>query len=125
MSNDTKKLTEAEQREAGWVSMGQIRFTPPTSDHDTYTAVYTEPTQQSALYEELRAAIDAGSETATHADALAWVKDAHQALASVHGLTLTDDQCEAFRRLPMPFNDMVRAIYAAGVEHRTEPGKST
>ena len=27
---------------------------------------------------------------------------------------LTDDQCAQFRRLPMSFNDMVRAIYEAG-----------
>ena len=83
--------------------------------------LWWHPEQQSALYEELRTAIDAGSETATHADALTWVKEAHQALADVRGLTLTDEQCDAFRRLPMPFNDMVRAIYAAGAEHRTEP----
>lgn len=83
--------------------------------------LWWHPEQQSELYEELRAAIDAGSETATHADALAWVKGAHEALADVHGMTLTDEQCDAFRRLPMPFNDMVRAIHAAGAEHRTEP----
>lgn len=29
-------------------------------------------------------------------------------------LKLTDDECNAFRRLPCSFNDMVRAIYAAG-----------
>lgn len=83
--------------------------------------LWWHPEQQSALYEELRAAIDAGSETATHADALRWVQGAHHVLADVHGLTLTDEQCDAFRRLPMPFNDMVRAIHAAGAEHRTEP----
>ena len=27
---------------------------------------------------------------------------------------LTDEQCNEFRRLPMSFNDMVRAIYEAG-----------
>ena len=27
---------------------------------------------------------------------------------------LTDDQCDEFRRLPVSFNDMVRAIYCAG-----------
>ena len=27
---------------------------------------------------------------------------------------LTDDQCAEFRRLPVSFNDMVRAIYEAG-----------
>ena len=27
---------------------------------------------------------------------------------------LTDDQCDKFRRLPVSFNDMVRAIYEAG-----------
>lgn len=27
---------------------------------------------------------------------------------------LTDAQCDEFRRMPVPFNDMVRAIYAAG-----------
>jgi len=27
---------------------------------------------------------------------------------------LTDDQCNEFRRLPLSFNDMVRAIYDAG-----------
>lgn len=27
-----------------WTSMGQIRFTPPTQDHDTYTPLYTHPT---------------------------------------------------------------------------------
>lgn len=83
--------------------------------------LWWHPEQQSALYEELRAAIDAGSETATHADALHWVQGAHHVLADMHGLTLTDEQCDAFRRLPMPFNDMVRAIHAAGAEHRTEP----
>ena len=30
--------------------------------------------------------------------------------------TLTDDQCDKFRRMPGTFNDMVRAIYRAGVE---------
>ncbi len=85
--------------------------------------LWGHPEQQSELYEELRAAIDAGSETATHADALAWVKDAHEALADVRGMTLTDEQCDAFRRLPMPFNDMVRAIHAAGAEHRIEPAQ--
>lgn len=83
--------------------------------------LWWHPEQQSELYEELRAAIDAGSETATHADALAWLKGAHQALADVRGLALTDEQCDAFRRLPMPFNDMVRAIHKAGAMHRTEP----
>jgi hypothetical protein len=29
-------------------------------------------------------------------------------------MTLTDEQCDEFRRLPCPFNDMVRAIYRAG-----------
>ena len=29
--------------------------------------------------------------------------------------TLTDEQCEEFRRLPESFNDMVRAIYEAGM----------
>ena len=29
--------------------------------------------------------------------------------------TLTDEQCEEFRRLPGSFNDMVRAIYEAGM----------
>jgi hypothetical protein len=28
---------------------------------------------------------------------------------------LTDHRCDEFRRLPVPFNDMVRAIYEAGV----------
>ena len=27
---------------------------------------------------------------------------------------LTDEQCDEFRRLPLSFNDMVRAIYEAG-----------
>jgi hypothetical protein len=27
---------------------------------------------------------------------------------------LTDDQCDEFRRLPLKFNDMIRAIYFAG-----------
>lgn len=27
---------------------------------------------------------------------------------------LTDEQCDEFRMLPMPFNDMVRAIYRSG-----------
>lgn len=27
---------------------------------------------------------------------------------------LTDAQCAEFRKLPVPFNDMVRAIYSAG-----------
>ena len=27
---------------------------------------------------------------------------------------LTDEQCDEFRRLPLSFNDMVRAIYTAG-----------
>jgi hypothetical protein len=27
---------------------------------------------------------------------------------------LTDEQCDAFRRLPCGFNDMVRAIHKAG-----------
>jgi hypothetical protein len=29
---------------------------------------------------------------------------------------LTDDQCDEFRRLPLSFNDMVRAIYVAGYQ---------
>jgi hypothetical protein len=27
---------------------------------------------------------------------------------------LTDDQCDEFRRLPLKFNDMIRATYVAG-----------
>lgn len=29
-------------------------------------------------------------------------------------MNLTDKQCDEFRRMPGSFNDMVRAIYAAG-----------
>ncbi len=31
-------------------------------------------------------------------------------------MSLTDAQCDVFRRLPVGFNDMVRAIYRAGFE---------
>ena len=31
------------------------------------------------------------------------------------GKTLTDEQCNEFRRMPLSFNDMVRAIYEAGL----------
>lgn len=31
-----------------------------------------------------------------------------------HPEALTDEQCNEFRRLPVSFNDMVRAIYNAG-----------
>ena len=34
---------------------------------------------------------------------------------------LTDSQCDEFRRLPMSFNDMVRAIYKAGQEALEQP----
>lgn len=34
---------------------------------------------------------------------------------------LTDEQCDAFRRLPGSFNDMVRAIYRAGRESTATP----
>jgi hypothetical protein len=27
---------------------------------------------------------------------------------------LTDDECDVFRRMPLSFNDMVRAIFEAG-----------
>ncbi len=30
---------------------------------------------------------------------------------------LTDEECNEFRRLPMSFNDMVRAIFCAGGKH--------
>lgn len=33
---------------------------------------------------------------------------------------LTDEQCDEFRRLPGSFNDMVRAIYQAGMGARQE-----
>lgn len=32
---------------------------------------------------------------------------------------LTDDQCNEFRRLPVSFNDMVRAIWTAGFQAKT------
>ena len=32
-----------------------------------------------------------------------------------HRGKLTDEQCDEFRRLQMSFNDMVRAIYEAGI----------
>jgi len=31
--------------------------------------------------------------------------------------TLTDEECIKFRQLPCSFNDMVRAIYEAGMSH--------
>lgn len=62
-------------------------------------------------------AIDAGK---VHTMAGPYAEHA-SALADVRGLSLTEEQCDAFRRLPMPFNDMVREIHAAGAEHRTEP----
>lgn len=34
--------------------------------------------------------------------------------AKLSAIALTDDQCDEFRRLPLSFNDMVRAIYEAG-----------
>ncbi len=34
-----------------------------------------------------------------------------------HRGKLTDEQCDEFRRLPLSFNDMVRAIYEAGMEN--------
>lgn len=33
---------------------------------------------------------------------------------------LTDDQCDEFRRLPVSFNDMLRATYAAGAASQGE-----
>ena len=30
-------------------------------------------------------------------------------------MRLTDEQCDEFRRLPLSFRDMVRAIYEAGI----------
>ena len=33
---------------------------------------------------------------------------------------LTDEQCSDFRRLPLSFNDMVRAIHDAGQKHALE-----
>ena len=33
---------------------------------------------------------------------------------------LTDEQCSEFRRLPLSFNDMVRAIHDAGQKHSLE-----
>lgn len=30
---------------------------------------------------------------------------------------LTEEQCHSFRRLPVSFNDMVQAIYDAGIAH--------
>ena len=33
---------------------------------------------------------------------------------------LTDEQCMEFRRMPGSFNDMVRAIHAAGVQAERE-----
>lgn len=34
-------------------------------------------------------------------------------------MSLTDEQCDEFRRLPLSFRDMVRAIYEAGsIEER-------
>lgn len=35
----------------------------------------------------------------------------------LHSPTLTEEQCYAFRRLPVSFNDMVQAIYDAGIAH--------
>ena len=43
----------------------------------------TQRDDYSRLYEELRAAIDGGSESMTHADALEWVMDAHAAQETV------------------------------------------
>lgn len=34
--------------------------------------------------------------------------------ANGRGAMLTDEQCNEFRRLPLSFNEMVRAIYTAG-----------
>lgn len=33
---------------------------------------------------------------------------------------LTDEQCNEFRRFPGSFNDMVRAIYKAGIQYAAE-----
>ncbi len=38
---------------------------------------------------------------------------------------LTAEQCNDFRRLPLSFNDMVRAIYSAGLAARTCAGKDS
>jgi hypothetical protein len=35
-------------------------------------------------------------------------------------MKLTDEQCNEFRRLPLGFNDMVRAIYNAGADNAYE-----
>ena len=35
-------------------------------------------------------------------------------------MMLTDEQCDEFRRLPLSFNDMVRAIYSAGQKDMRE-----
>jgi len=38
--------------------------------------------------------------------------------------TLTDEQCDEFRRMPCSFNDMIRAAYRAGqVEMRERAAK--
>ena len=39
---------------------------------------------------------------------------AHDFREEWQDMSLTDEQCDEFRRLQMPFNDMVRAIYEAG-----------
>ena len=41
-----------------------------------------------------------------------------------HKSTLTDDQCNDFRRLPLSFNDMVRAIYNSGIQQEFDAKES-
>jgi len=41
-------------------------------------------------------------------------QEVHDLLKAPDDHILTDEQCDEFRRLPVSFNDMVRAIYNAG-----------
>lgn len=53
-------------------------------------------------------------------DSVARVIAAHEHRNGFHGLDLTDDECDQFRRMPGSFNDMVRAIFKSGARRQAE-----
>ena len=57
----------------------------------------------------------------TEAEVELWAAIAALPLQAAQPEPLTDHQCDEFRRLPLSFRDMVRAIYAAGQAAQPEP----